>query len=158
MEKKKNKFLRNKVFVIFGILAILICLVAVFAPQICGDVDPAAGNLAEAIMEPGAGHPFGTDKMGRDIFTRVLYGARTSLSSTFILVAVIFVVGSLLGVLAGLSCYLLLPLFPSVSAVFASRQEALSRSLVLTALLLSSALSLAFIGVLSLMMAQRKKG
>ena len=40
MEKKKNKFLSNKVFVIFGILAILICLVAVFAPQICGDIDP----------------------------------------------------------------------------------------------------------------------
>ncbi len=63
----------------------------------------------------------------------------------------------LLGVLAGLSCYLLLPLFPSVSAVFASRQEALSRSLALTALLLSSALSLAFVGVLSLMICPRKK-
>ena len=64
----------------------------------------------------------------------------------------------LLGVLAGLSCYLLLPLFPSVETVFASRQQMLSRSLTLSALLLSSALSLAFIGVLSLMMAQRKKG
>ena len=63
----------------------------------------------------------------------------------------------LLGVLAGLSCYLLLPLFPSVETVFASRQQMLSRSLTLSALLLSSALSLAFIGVLSLMMAQRKK-
>ena len=63
----------------------------------------------------------------------------------------------LLGALVGLICYLLFPLFPSVSAVFASRQEALSRSLVLTALLLSSALSLAFVGVLSLMICPRKK-
>ena len=101
MEKKKNKFLSNKVFVIFGILAILICLVAVFAPQICGDVDPAAGNLAEAIMEPGAGHPFGTDKMGRDIFARVIYGARSSLSSTLILVALILVIGTFLGIISG---------------------------------------------------------
>ena len=54
MEKKKNKFLSNKVFVIFGILAILICLVAVFAPQICGDVDPTAGDLSQAIMAPSA--------------------------------------------------------------------------------------------------------
>ena len=83
MEKKKNKFLSNKVFVIFGILAILICLVAVFAPQICGDVDPAAGDLTQAIMAPSAEHPFGTDKMGRDIFARVIYGARSSLSVSF---------------------------------------------------------------------------
>ena len=101
MEKKKNKFLSNKVFVIFGILAILICLVAVFAPQICGDVDPTAGDLSQAIMAPSAAHPFGTDKMGRDIFARVIYGARSSLSGTLILVAVILVIGTFLGILAG---------------------------------------------------------
>ena len=101
MEKKKNKFLSNKVFVIFGILAILICLVAVFAPQICGDVDPTAGDLSQAIMAPSAEHRFGTDKMGRDIFARVIYGARSSLSSTLILVAVILVVGTFLGIISG---------------------------------------------------------
>ncbi len=101
MEKKKNKFLSNRVFVIFGILAILICLVAVFAPQICGDVDPTAGDLSQAIMAPSAEHPFGTDKMGRDIFSRVIYGARSSLSATLILVAVILVIGTFLGILSG---------------------------------------------------------
>ena len=101
MEKKKNKFLSNKVFVIFGILAILICLVAVFAPQICGDVDPAAGDLTQAIMPPSAEHRFGTDKMGRDIFARVIYGARSSLSGTLILVAVILVIGTFLGIISG---------------------------------------------------------
>ena len=101
MEKKKNKVLSNKVFVIFGILAILICLVAVFAPQICGDVDPTAGDLTQAIEAPSAEHPFGTDKMGRDIFARVVYGARSSLSSTLILVAVILVLGTFLGIISG---------------------------------------------------------
>ena len=101
MEKKKNKFLSNKVFVIFGILAIAICLVAIFAPQICGDVDPTAGDLTQAIMAPSAEHRFGTDKMGRDIFARVIYGARSSLASTLILVAVILVVGTFLGILSG---------------------------------------------------------
>ena len=101
MEKKKNKFLSNKVFVIFGILAILIVLVAVFAPQICGDVDPTAGDLTQAIMAPSAEHRFGTDKMGRDIFARVVYGARSSLAGTLILVAVILVVGTFLGILSG---------------------------------------------------------
>ena len=71
MEKKKNKFLSNKVFVIFSILAILIILVAVFAPQLSGGVDPTKGNLADSILEPSAEHPFGTDKLGRDIFARV---------------------------------------------------------------------------------------
>jgi ABC-type dipeptide/oligopeptide/nickel transport system permease subunit len=57
--------------------------------------------MAEAIMKPSAEHPFGTDKMGRDIFARVIYGSRVSLSSTFILVAVIFVIGTVLGVVSG---------------------------------------------------------
>ncbi len=63
----------------------------------------------------------------------------------------------LLGVLAGLVCYFLFPLFPRVSTAFASRQAVLQRSLSLSALFLSSAFSLAFIEVLSLMMASEKK-
>ena len=64
----------------------------------------------------------------------------------------------MLGVMTGLCCYLLFPLFPNVSAAFAGRQEVLSRSLSLCALALSSTLSMAFIFVLSLMMSSRKKG
>ena len=64
----------------------------------------------------------------------------------------------LLGVLTGLGCCLLFPLFPAPQAVFSSRQEVLSRSLSLSALLLSSVLSAAFTGVLSLMIGARKKG
>lgn len=64
----------------------------------------------------------------------------------------------LLGVLVGLSCYLLFPLFPSLSPAFAARQEVLSRTLALSALALSSTFSIAFIFVLSLMMSSRKKG
>ena len=64
----------------------------------------------------------------------------------------------LLGVLTTLTCFFLFPLFPGVSVVFASRQQVLSRSLTIGVLLLSSALSLAFIGVLSLMKKKKKKG
>ena len=101
MEKKKNKFLSNTGFMIFAVLALLVILVAIFAPVLSGGVDPTEGDLMNAIMKPSAEHPFGTDKMGRDIFTRVLYGARVSLSSTLILVAVIFVLGTFLGILSG---------------------------------------------------------
>ena len=97
----KNKFLSNRGFVLFGVLAIVIVLVAIFAPVLSGGIDPTAGELKDAIMPPDDTHIFGTDKMGRDIYARVLYGARISLSSTFILVLLIFVVGTALGVLAG---------------------------------------------------------
>ena len=101
MEKKKNKFLSNTGFMIFAVLALLIVLVAIFAPLLTGGVDPTEGELSESIMAPGAEHPCGTDKMGRDIFARVIYGSRTSLVSTFSLVLTIFVVGTFLGILAG---------------------------------------------------------
>ena len=99
--EKKNFFRKYPSFCIFAVLGLVIILAAIFAPQLAGGIDPTKGNLAEAIEAPDAAHPFGTDKMGRDIFVRVLYGARTSLVSTFILVGVIFVLGTVLGILAG---------------------------------------------------------
>ncbi len=101
MEKKKNKFLSNRGFVIFACLALLIIIASICAPRICHGVDPTEGDLANAIMKPSSEHPFGTDKMGRDIFARVIYGSRTSLVSTFELVLIIFVVGTFLGILSG---------------------------------------------------------
>ncbi len=97
----KNKFLSNRGFVLFGILAIVIILIAIFAPVLSGGIDPTAGDLRDAIMAPDAAHICGTDKMGRDIYSRVLYGARISLISTFILVALVFVIGTALGVVSG---------------------------------------------------------
>ena len=97
----KNKFLSNRGFVLFSVLAIIIILIAVFAPVLSGGIDPTAGDLKDAIMQPDGAHLCGTDKMGRDIYSRVLYGARISLVSTFILVALVFVIGTALGVVSG---------------------------------------------------------
>ena len=97
----KKKFLSNRGFVLFSVLAIIIILIAVFAPVLSGGIDPTAGDLRDAIMAPDATHICGTDKMGRDIYSRVLYGARISLVSTFILVALVFVIGTALGVVSG---------------------------------------------------------
>ena len=99
--KKKSFFAKNKTFVIFGVLAILIILAAILAPVITGGVSPTEGDLANAIAPPGKEHIFGTDKLGRDIYTRVIYGARTSLAATFSVVLIIFVIGTFLGILAG---------------------------------------------------------
>ncbi len=54
-----------------------------------------------AYLPPSAEHLFGTDKLGRDNFSRILYGASYSLSSVLLLVTIIFAVGTTLGVLAG---------------------------------------------------------
>ena len=99
--KKKNRFLQNKTFVVFSILALCIILAAIFAPLLTGGADPLKGSLMDALLPPCKEHIFGTDKMGRDIFTRIIYGARASLSATFGVVALIFVLGSVLGVISG---------------------------------------------------------
>lgn len=99
--KKKNRFLENKTFVVFSILALAIILTAIFAPLVTGGVDPLKGSLADALLPPCKEHIFGTDKMGRDIFTRVIYGARASLGATFGVVALIFLVGTVTGVISG---------------------------------------------------------
>lgn len=99
--KKQNFFIKNKQFTFFIILALLIVLAAILAPVLTHGIDPTAGNLKEAIMPPCKEHIFGTDKMGRDIFARVIYGARTSLTATLSVVCIIFVVGGLMGVFAG---------------------------------------------------------
>ncbi len=98
---KANDFLKNRQFMFFLILAVLIILTAVFAPLITGGVDPLEGNMENALQAPCKEHIFGTDKMGRDIFTRVIYGARASLVSTFGVVLLIFLIGTAVGVIAG---------------------------------------------------------
>lgn len=99
--KKQNFFLKNKTFTIFLILALLIVLAAIFAPIVSGGVDPTAGDLSQAIQPPSSSHIFGTDKMGRDIYARVIYGSRVSLVASFSIVFLVFAVGMLLGILAG---------------------------------------------------------
>lgn len=99
--KKKNFFAQNKQFTFFLILAVLIILVAVFAPIVSGGVDPLKGDLNDALLAPSKAHIFGTDKMGRDVFARVIYGSRSSLTATFGVVALIFFIGTILGVVSG---------------------------------------------------------
>ena len=92
---------KNKAFCLFALLALLIILGAVFAPVITGGISPTDAVLKDALQAPSARHICGTDKLGRDVFARVIYGARTSLTATFAVVAIIFALGSVLGVLAG---------------------------------------------------------
>ncbi|HVF49040.1 MAG TPA: ABC transporter permease [Pyrinomonadaceae bacterium] len=86
---------------IFGLIFIAVLLVlAVFAPWITTH-DVGATDLAARYLSPSAAHWFGTDATGRDIFSRVIFGARISLRVGLVVVAVSAVVGTFIGALAG---------------------------------------------------------
>ena len=100
MENLLRGFQGNKAFRISTLLVLILVIVAVSAPLIA-PYDPLDAIMKDANMEPSAAHLFGTDKLGRDVLSRILYGASYSLSSVLILVSAIFIVGTTLGVLAG---------------------------------------------------------
>ena len=100
MEKIINGLRYNRAFRFSTLLVLLLVLAAVFAPQLT-QYNPLRARMHDAFQAPSSQHLFGTDKLGRDCFSRMLYGARSSLSSVLILVAMIFVVGTGLGVIAG---------------------------------------------------------
>jgi peptide/nickel transport system permease protein len=73
-----EKFRRNKLALLgLGIIVVII-LMCVFAPLLT-PFDPAKISLTERRLAPGGEHPFGTDSLGRDVFSRILYGGRMSI-------------------------------------------------------------------------------
>jgi peptide/nickel transport system permease protein len=90
----------NRLTIIGFIIVALLVIVAVFAPWIATQ-DVGATNLTMRYLPPTAAHWFGTDSTGRDIFSRVVFGARISLQVGIIVVTVSAVVGTMLGALAG---------------------------------------------------------
>lgn len=100
MDNLIRGFRTNRQFAVFTILAVVLLGAAVFAPLLTS-YQPTAADLENAFLPPSAEHLFGTDKLGRDCFSRILYGARASLVSVFLLVGLVFTVGTALGVLSG---------------------------------------------------------
>ena len=100
MENLWNGLKRNRAFQVMTLLVLALILIAVFAPELT-PYNPLRARMRDAFQAPSAAHWFGTDKLGRDCFSRILYGARYSLTSVLVLVTVIFIVGTSLGVVAG---------------------------------------------------------
>lgn len=100
MENLVNALKTNRAFAFASALVLLLILLALAAPLIA-PYDPLTAEMKNAYLPPSGEHLFGTDKLGRDCFSRILYGASYSLSSVLLLVAVIFAVGTSLGVAAG---------------------------------------------------------
>ncbi|BBQ02431.1 cytochrome c550 (plasmid) [Burkholderia sp. SFA1] len=83
-------------------LTVLLVLFAlgISAPQLATH-DPNAQDLAQRLAAPSAAHWFGTDQLGRDLFSRLLYGARITLGMAVLIVAIVAPVGMLMGTIAG---------------------------------------------------------
>ena len=81
-------------------LIVLFTLIAIFAPRIAPEGYDDE-NLAGRLRPPTAQHWFGTDELGRDVFSRVIYGARISMTVGFVAVTGSLVTGALLGITAG---------------------------------------------------------
>jgi peptide/nickel transport system permease protein len=75
-------------------------LVAILAPYVA-PYDPIEQNLAERLQKPSMKHLFGTDELGRDVFSRVIYGTRISLTVGIISVGIGITIGTILGLIAG---------------------------------------------------------
>jgi peptide/nickel transport system permease protein len=87
---------------LFGLCLVVAAVVAAVAAPWLAPVDPLRSDFAQGLRPPGTpGHPLGTDQLGRDLLSRVLYGARIALFIGLCTVALTALVGSLIGLVAG---------------------------------------------------------
>jgi peptide/nickel transport system permease protein len=97
--RRWRTFLRNRTAVAGMVVALLVVWAALFAPWIA-PYDPLAQNVFYRLTPPERAHPMGTDSYGRDVFSRLIWGARISLAVGVLSVAFGMIAGSLLGLLA----------------------------------------------------------
>lgn len=99
--EKFRFFLSSNVLFVFGALIFsLIIVLAIFAPYLA-PYDPVKINFSEKLVAPGLAHLMGTDELGRDILSRVIYGARTSLVIGFTVLILSISIGVPIGLVSG---------------------------------------------------------
>jgi peptide/nickel transport system permease protein len=99
--KQTWKFLRRNPLTLIGLIIILAWVaIAILAPVIA-PYSPITQIFKDRNKPPGPGHLFGTDELGRDIFSRVIYGAQLSLPIGFILILLASLIGTVVGLVSG---------------------------------------------------------
>ena len=93
-------FFSNRLAILGTVVLAIFIIMAVFAPFIA-PYGPLDQNLPEKFDGPSLAHPFGQDELGRDILSRVIYGARISLTAGLAAVAIATSAGTLIGVVSG---------------------------------------------------------
>jgi peptide/nickel transport system permease protein len=95
-----GRLLQQRATLFWAAIVVLVVLCALLAPVIAPH-DPQTGNIREGLLGPSADHWLGTDKLGRDVLSRLLYGARIALIAGFEAVGIAVVIGVPLGLLFG---------------------------------------------------------
>jgi len=99
--KRFRRVFLGRGVVVFGLIVLLFfIIIAVFAPLIA-PYDPYETDVGNALLQPSRHHLLGTDAVGRDILSRIIFGSRTSLLIGLTVVAISTLIGTILGVLAG---------------------------------------------------------
>jgi len=98
-----TRVFRNPVTTFGALILVLLIATALFAPYIAPFPDQGRGlsNLEERLAPPSLRHPLGTDNLGRDILSRLIFGARISLKAALLVVSIVVLVGVPLGLIAG---------------------------------------------------------
>lgn len=95
------RFSQNKGAVLALVILLVIAIFAIFSDVLFDYQKDIAGISSDMLQKPSAKHPFGTDAVGRDLFKRVLYGSRYSLSIAFAVVIGSTVIGVPIGAICG---------------------------------------------------------
>ncbi|MGE5283924.1 MAG: ABC transporter permease [Actinomycetota bacterium] len=95
-----RRLLRNRLTVAGGLVIVSFFLVAAFPPLFTSQ-DPDRIDVATILQPPSAAHPLGTDDLGRDVLSRVVYGARVSMKVGFVAVGIATFIGLVIGLLSG---------------------------------------------------------
>lgn len=93
-------FRRNRLAVVGGAVVLVLIVLALFAPLL-SPWDPHRPDVKKILAEPSRAHLLGTDQLGRDVLSRMLYGARVSLAVGFVSVGIAALIGIVLGAVAG---------------------------------------------------------
>ena len=101
--KRKMSPAMKKAWVRFAILSLLALIFVFFAlfASVLAPFDPLESHYADMLKPPSTTYLFGTDQLGRDLFSRILYGGKSSLLIAFAVTAIISTVGILVGTIAG---------------------------------------------------------
>ncbi|HEX5193321.1 MAG TPA: ABC transporter permease [Solirubrobacteraceae bacterium] len=98
-----HELARNPTLTVGAVVLAIVVVVAIFAPLLAPDPTDAgnATHPLSVLQAPSSAHPFGTDELGRDLLTRVMYGGRTSLQIVVEVLAIAAAIGIPLGLIAG---------------------------------------------------------
>jgi peptide/nickel transport system permease protein len=92
--------MKNRLAVIGGILVLLVFILSILAPLVA-PYNPSSIDIKNILVGPSLSHPLGTDDLGRDVLSRMLWGGRISLEVGFVAVGIATVIGIILGAIAG---------------------------------------------------------